>query len=265
MAFCRSEPPKVWEHLLLPLPLSLLWARTSHRVGRAFLKLQDHPAFNEGQAVPGLVMRTLVCPRAQQPPSLQAPSHPSVAPPGSHQLSRSFLLQPLECQHHTPGRPLLPRRAGCHPWEQWHPKLVLSWQPFTQVGTSGGTESSWPLLQQFSGSGTAPKALPSPQGPGQQPNLLSPCRKHNTDPSASVPHTRCQHQPHGWIQGRHNTCTGSLGGDTRPVSLPTFQPLQEMMHLSLAQTAPGESWAHLSSQGSGWGALHSLAVLLPRL
>lgn len=101
MVFWRSEPPKVWEHLLLPLPLSLLWARTSHRVGRAFLKLQDHPAFNEGQAVPGLVMRTLVCPRAQQPPSLQAPSHPSVAPPGSHQLSRSFLLQPLECQHHT--------------------------------------------------------------------------------------------------------------------------------------------------------------------
>lgn len=53
MEFCRSESPKVWEHLLLPLPLSLLQARTSHGVGRAFLKLWDHPALNEEQAVPG--------------------------------------------------------------------------------------------------------------------------------------------------------------------------------------------------------------------
>lgn len=57
----------------------------------------------------------------------------------------------------------------------------------------------------------------------------------------------------------HDTHAASPEGDTRPVSLPSFQPLQEMMHLSLAQAALGESWAHLSSQGSGWG------VPLPRL
>lgn len=75
MAFCRSEPRKEWERLLLSLPLSPLQARTSHRVGRAFLKLRDHPALNEDQAVPGLMRKTLVCPSAGRRAQLSS-THP---------------------------------------------------------------------------------------------------------------------------------------------------------------------------------------------
>lgn len=80
MEFCRSEASKAWEHLLLPLPLSLLWART-------FLKLWDHPALNEDQAVPG----ELWCvPQQGEEPSWAAP-----IPAGTTTSSQliPFLLQ----------------------------------------------------------------------------------------------------------------------------------------------------------------------------
>lgn len=99
---------------------------------------------------------------------------------------------------------------------------------FTHVGTSGGRESSSSALALAQLQG-----FTSPQGPvGPQP----PCRKHNTDPNGPCPSPHPSRAP-CWDSGRAGHVHRVPGGDTRPVSLPSFHSLQEMMNLCLAQAA----------------------------
>lgn len=144
-------------------------------------------------------------------------------------------------------------------WAAWHPcqgaKLALTWQLHTR-----GHFRRQRVLQQCPGSGTAPGLHPAHKDLWD-PNLL--VGNTTQTPMAPCPSPHPSRAP-CWDSGRAGHVHRVPGGDTRPVSLPSFHSLQEMMNLCLAQAAL-VSWAHLSTQGSGWGALHSLAVLLPGL
>lgn len=203
---------------------------------------------------------------AQQHPSLQAPAHPSVPPPGSHPAG-SFpfcysLWEANTTHQHIPGCPGgLDGILGSSGRQSWPSPGSPShrWARQEAKSTRGLCSSSAPALAQL------PGLYPAQQDLGSSPTSWTRAGDTTQTPVPPCPTPRPSTSPVAGIQGGHDTCAASLGGDTRPVSLPSFQPLQEMMHLSLAQAALGESWAHLSSHGSGWGALHSLAVPLPRL